>query len=267
MKKIFFQGFSLVVLFFAAWFALRQVDWMAVFKVEQVTKTTEEKLGDLFWDIFGKTEKDLRSSDIIGPVDSILTKICRANDIDRSQIKLHILDNEEVNAFALPNKHLVVFSGLILASENEAELSGVIGHELAHIQLNHVMKKLMKEVGLSMLISMTAGGGGTEIIRETAKMLSSSAFDRELEREADIKSVDYLIEADIRPDAFADFLFRLGDDQPEMLKNLTWISTHPDSKERAEYIIKYSRGRSDGGKPVLGEEAWEALQTTLGELQ
>ena len=40
----------------------------AVFKVEQVTRSTEEKLGDLFWEIFGKEEKNLRSPDIIGPV-------------------------------------------------------------------------------------------------------------------------------------------------------------------------------------------------------
>jgi len=263
MKKIFFQGFSLVVLFLAAWFALRQVDWMTFFKVEQATESLEEKLGDLFADIFGKDE--LYSSDIKAPVDSILTHICTTNGIDRDKIKLHIVANDEVNAFALPDKHLVVFSGLILTAENEAELSGVIGHELAHIQLDHVMKKLVKELGLTVLISMTSGGGG-EVIRETAKMLSSTAFDRELEREADIKSVDYMVKADIRPEPFADFLFRLSAKQPDILKNLTWISTHPESKERAEYIIEYSRGRLDGGKPVLGQEAWEALQARLNEL-
>lgn len=260
MKKIFFQGFSLVVLFFAAWFALRQVDWMAFFKVEQATESLEEKLGDLFSEIFGKNE--LYSSKVTAPVDSILTRLCTENGIDRDKIKLHIVENDEVNAFALPDKHLVVFSGLILAAQNEAELSGVIGHELAHIQLDHVMKKLVKELGLSVLISMTAGGGG-EVIRETAKMLSSSAFDRELEREADIRSVDYMTKADIRPEPFADFLFRLSTEESEISKSLTWISTHPDSKDRAEYIIGYSKNKRGKNRPVLSAKTWEDLKERL----
>ncbi len=264
MKKIFFQGFSIVVLFFATWFALRQVDWMAFFKVNQAKESLEEKLGDLFSEIFGKNE--LHSSNVTAPVDSILTRICTENSIDRDKIKLHIVENDEVNAFALPDKHLVVFSGLILAAQNEAELAGVIGHELAHIQLDHVMKKLVKELGLSVLISMTAGGGG-EVIRETAKMLSSSAFDRELEREADIKSVDYMTKADIRPEPFADFLFRLSSEESNISKTLTWISTHPESKERAEYIIAYSKTKKYTDKRVLSAETWEGLKERLSDDQ
>ncbi len=72
----------------------------------------------------------------------------KVNDIDRDKIKVHLLFKDEVNAFALPDGHLVIFSGLILESENPEELSGVLAHELAHIELNHVMTKLMREVGL-----------------------------------------------------------------------------------------------------------------------
>ncbi|MEQ1744952.1 MAG: M48 family metallopeptidase [Saprospiraceae bacterium] len=262
MRRIFFQGCSVVVLFFAAWFALRQVDWMSFFKVKQATESLEEKLGDIFSEIFGRDE--LYSSSVTAPIDSILTRLCTENDIDRDQIKLHIVDNDEVNAFALPDKHLVVFSGLILSAENESEVCGVLGHELAHIQLGHVMKKLVKEIGLSVLISMTAGGSG-EVVREAAKMLSSSAFDRELEREADIKSVDYMVKADIRPEPFADFMFRLSGEETEIAKALTWVSTHPDSKDRAEYIIGYSKNKRCEYRPVLSEESWENLQKRLGE--
>ena len=101
---------------------------------------------------------------------------------DREIIKVHVLNKDEINAFALPNGHLIIYSGLINNSGNQEELTGVICHEIAHIELNHVMKKLIKEIGLSVLISMTTGKGGSEIIKETAKMLSSSAFDRKLEK-------------------------------------------------------------------------------------
>ena len=141
-------------------------------------------------------------------------------------------------------------------------MCGVISHEIAHVELNHVMKKLVKEIGLSVLISMTTGNDGA-VIKETAKMLSSSAFDRNLEKEADIKAVDYLITAKVNPEPFANFLYKLSDKEHEATKYLTWISTHPDSKERAENIIEYCKDKLTDYKPILNNETWEKLKEEL----
>lgn len=263
MKKTIIQGIITVLLFFGTWFALTQIDWVKVFKVQQVTDKTEQKLGELFWEVFKKTEKESQNPLVINSVDSIVTLICKTNKIDREKIKIHILNKDDINAFALPNGHLIVYSGLILNSENQEELTGVICHEIAHIELNHVMKKLVKEIGLSVLISMTTGNGGGEVIKETAKMLSSSAFDRSLEKEADIKAVDYLIKAKVNPEPFANFLYKLSDKEHEATKYLTWISTHPDSKDRAEYIIEYSKRKETEYKPILSNETWDKLKAAL----
>lgn len=112
---------------------------------------------------------------------------------------------------------------------------------------------------------MTTGNGGGEVIKETAKMLSSSAFDRSLEKEADIKAVDYLIKAKVNPEPFANFLYKLSDKEHEATKYLTWISTHPDSKERAEYIIEYSKGKLTEYKPILTNKTWNNLKEELKE--
>lgn len=261
MKKIIFQGLTIVALFFITWLALSKINWVAIFKVEKLSKTTEEKLGDLFWDMFNQSEKVIRDKEILAPIDSIITRICTSNNIDRNQIKLHIIQNKEINAFALPNKHLVIYTGLISAAENEAELSGVIGHELAHMEMSHVMKKLIKEVGLSVLISMSTGNNSSEVIKETAKLLSSTAFDRNLEKEADMKAVDYLINSDINPESFANFLYKMADDESKVGKHLSWISTHPNSRERAEYIIQYSKTKSQKSNPILTQATWNQIKT------
>ena len=265
MKKSVTQGFVTVLLFFSTWYVLQQVDWMSVFKVETVTEKTEQKLGDLFWEFFKMTEKENTNQFVINSIDSLISKICTGNSIKRAQIKFHILDKDEVNAFALPNKRLVIYSGLIAAVENQEELSGVIAHEIAHIELNHVMKKLIKEVGLSVLISMTTGGGGSDIVRETAKMVSSTAFDRSLEKEADIKAVEYLIKANINPEPLANFFYKLSDNESEAIKYLSWISTHPDLKERAEYIVEHSKGTITKTEPVLSQETWDKLKKEIEE--
>jgi predicted Zn-dependent protease len=121
------------------------------------------------------------------------------------------------------------------------------------------MKKLVKEIGFSVLISMTSGSSGTEVIKKTAKMLSSSAFDRRLEKEADYKAVDYLIRANVNPEPLANLLYRLSDQENEAIKYLTWISTHPDSKERAESIIEYSKNKLTDYEPILANQTWQML--------
>jgi beta-barrel assembly-enhancing protease len=264
MKKTFLQILLLVALFFGMWFTLGRVPWLRLFKIEQVSKKTEEKLGDLLWEAFSAKHHEVHSKKIVGPVDSILTRICEANHIDREDIKLHVLSSEEVNAFALPDKHLVVYTRLIADCHSEEELSGVMGHELAHIQLNHVMKKLVKEIGLAAVIAITTGNRSAEIISEAARMLSSTAYDRRLESQADLKAVDYLIKADINPEPFADFLYRLANDDEDDT-NLTWISTHPESKERAETIIDYQKGKRQEHLPILAEETWDKLREDAAE--
>ena len=263
MSKAIIQGAITVLLFLATWFALARIDWTTRFKIKQVTDKTEEKLGSLFWEVFRKAEKEIKTPLVVTTTDSLTSLICKANHIPRGAIKVHILAKNEINAFALPGGHLIVYSGLIASAENAEELCGVISHEMAHITLNHVMKKLIKEVGLSALISMTNGNGGTEIIKATAKILSSTAFDRSLEKAADLKAVDYLVQAGIRPEPFADFLYRLAEKENGPNTHLAWLSTHPDSRERAGYILAYSRPKKKNFLPILPAKTWSRLKAEL----
>jgi predicted Zn-dependent protease len=225
-----------------------------MFRIEEKTDKLEKKLGKVFGELYQNNE--INDSLVTHTIDSIVTRICEANNINRSELKIHVVKQDDVNAFALPGGHLVVYSGLIRGTANAEALSGVLSHEIAHIQLDHVMKKLVKEVGLSVLISMGGGKGG-ETVAETARMLSSSAFDRKLEKQADLQAVDYMQQAAINPEPFAQFLYTISDkDAPGYF---TWISTHPESKERAEYILEY-REKKGAYKTVLDSASWNQLQ-------
>lgn len=261
--KTFFQGGLTLALFFSVWMMLAQIDWMQLLNVKQISKQTEEKLGEILWGIFKTTENENTDPFVEEVLDSLLTNICLANDIEKSSIKLHVLMNDQVNAFALPDGHLVIYSGLIVNADNPEELAGVICHEIAHIELRHVMKKLIKEIGLSMLISMTTGGSGGGPARETAKMLSSTAYDRTLEKEADLKAVDYLTKAGINPEPFANFFTKLSQKEPESMKYFSWMSTHPDTRARATYIREYINRKQVENNPMISDKTWERLQSNL----
>jgi predicted Zn-dependent protease len=233
-----------------------------VFKIEQTKKRTEEKLGNLYWDLIQKTETEIQTASVISKMDSLLNKICLKNSIQHDNIKLHILKKDEVNAFALPNNYLIVYSGLI-----DEELCGVLCHEIAHIQKRHIMKKLGKEVGLGVLVSMTSANGNAEIAKRSLKILSSTAYDRNLESEADITAADYLVNADINPESFANFLLRLANDERNIPKQLYWVSTHPDAEKRSLNIIQYIKNKRINKTSILSIEQWNSFKKEVKEFK
>lgn len=260
MQKTSTRFFLLTFTFVGSWLLLGQVNWMEMFGIREKSDATEEALGELYWDQVSAGKTVITDATVVDPVDKILTKICKENDIDRETIKLHVLDDSDINAFALPDGHLVILRGLINFADNEAELAGVIGHELAHIERNHIMKTLIKEVGLAVLVSMTTGDAGGVIVQESLRTLTSSAYSRTLEAEADEYAVTYLAKANINPEGLANFLYRLADEMPKMPDILNWISTHPETKERAVEIVNHITKQEFTATDVLSEEEWERLK-------
>lgn len=264
--KIIGQFVSIVVLFFGTWFALGKVDWMRTFKIQERTDMTEKKLSEFIWKSFSQSETEIKATSANRTLKKMVFHLCQRNNIDTAKIKLHFLEKGDINAFTLPDGHIVVYTGLVNACENEAELTGVLGHEMAHMEKNHVMKKMVKEVGLSALIAISAGRGGGEAAQKVAKLISSSAYDRTLEKEADITSVDYMVNASVDPDGLANFLYRLGDDAKGISHQLAWISTHPDCKERANYIIEYAKSKHGSVKAVTSQDEWDNFKKAVSEM-
>lgn len=264
IEKTLLQGLAIVALFFATYFVTMQFDWMKIFKVEKITSQTEKKLGKLYFDIFKNQHTINKDSFVNKCVDSMVNKICIDNNIDAKTLKVYVLNSSDINAFAMPDRQLVIFSNLIKSADKQEELIGVISHEIAHIELNHVMNKLVKEVGLSVVLSMTSGGAGSETIRQSAKVLSSTAFDRKIEKQADIQAVKYMQKANINPAPFADFLFKMSlEKESDASKYLTWLSTHPDSKDRSTYILEQAKKTDTQYKPVISNTSWEELKRKM----
>lgn len=264
IKKAILQGIFIVLSFVIVWLGFSQLDFMKFFRVQQRTTAVENKLGDLIWDDISSMGDVITNDSIVKTLDKLLKPICDKNGIERDSLKVHIVQKDEINAFALPNNHLVVYTGLITDCKEQAALQGVLGHEIAHIENNHVMKKLSKEIGFSVLLSATAGGKGGQILKEIFKTLSSSAYDRTLEKEADIASVDYMIKSNIDPKPFADFMYKMSLDK-EISKSMYWISSHPESEERAKYILEYIKGKKLKSKPTLSNTDWETFREQVKE--
>ncbi len=259
MKKIIFQGVILLLIVFSAFMCMRQLNWVKLFHVQQITVKSEQKLGDLLLDVILSADKENKSIQVYNSIDSIVNHICLKNNINREQIKIHVVEKDEINAFAMPNGHLIVYSGLIQNSDNQEELTGVLCHEIAHIQLNHVMKKMISEMGLSMIISISSGNGSPVLIKKALQKLSSLSYERTLEKEADLKGVDYMINAEVDPSGLAEFLFKQSNENATS-NYLQWASSHPDSRDRAVYINDYIKNKNIAKRSILCKSTWNNLK-------
>jgi predicted Zn-dependent protease len=261
MKKVLFQFVITILIFFAVWLSLSQLPFIDQDQIKKVDSATEKKLGELILRAVESSNKEINSSALKGIIDTIKTSVCKAQEVDPSSIKTLIIQKKDVNAFALPDRQIVIYSGLIEYSKNPEEVAGVLAHELGHIEKNHVMKKLLKELGLAMVITLTGNNSGFEIVKDAARTLSSSAFDRKQEKEADDFAFDTMVKADIDPENLANFLFRLSKES-NVPEELVWISTHPDTKERAADILKKKEGMPTNKHPLI-QSSWAEVQALL----
>lgn len=152
------------------------------------------------------------------------------------QIRI-IEDDETLNAFAAPGGFVYVYTGLIKYLEQEDDLVGVLGHEIAHADLEHSARQMERQQGLSILISIALGEGTAQQLSQVAAGLLSLEFSKNFETSADEKSVEYLSDTRYNCAAARSFFQKLIDEgqtgnQPEFL------STHPNPDNRVENITE-----------------------------
>lgn len=231
---------------------------------EETLSTWEDSLGEPLWEDIQRTNPAIKQQPAQEALDRLLYRLCAPNGIDTAGLHRHLIQNPEVNAFALPGRRLVVQSGLIQNALGPDEVAGVLAHELAHAELSHVRQKIFKEAGLSLLmawISSSLGLGNTGI-DDLARILSSTAFDRKLESQADRKAIEYLQKAGINPEGLAIFMDRLAAKEMGSPAPPVWLSTHPASPERASQIRQHalSTPKSVSYTSALNPSDWNALK-------
>lgn len=157
---------------------------------------------------------------------------------------LTVLQDDGVNAFALPGGYVFVNTGLLNYVKSDGELAGVLGHEIAHIDRKHGMRAVYRSVGFSALIAFLSGNGRNledrEQIRRLAAVsmnLAQLGYSREAEYEADRLGVQLMESAGYDKRALLRFWSRLAaaaDSKTPAF--MTMFATHPLTRERIKRI-------------------------------
>jgi len=151
---------------------------------------------------------------------------------------IKVVDSDEVNAFALPGGFFFVDSGLILAADNEAELAGVMAHEIAHVAACHAARENTRGqlMNLASIPLIFMGGGIGYAVRSAAGLampMSFLQFSRGFESDADYLGLQYMYKSGYDPQAFTAFFEKvqaLNKEKPGTLAKA--FSTHPQTPDR-----------------------------------
>jgi len=200
-------------------------------------------------------------------IDSLGQLLARASDRPDLQYTFTVLDTPVVNAFATPGGYVYITRGLLALANSEAEVAGVLAHEIGHVAARHAAERQSQAVLASLpglfagvltgsdALAGAVGAGGAAYLQ---------SYSRDQEYEADLLGVRYLSRTNYDPYGMASFLGQLQADdrldaeimgRPEMADQLSIMSTHPRTADRIQRAIQEAGG-AQLANPIVERELY-----------
>ena len=215
----------------------------------------------------------LEDAEVLEYVDELVQRLARNSDA-RLPFTTRVIDSDELNAFALPGGFLYVNTGLILEAETEAELAGILAHEIAHVTTRHMTNRLTKArvfqwITLPLLFVGGPVGFGLQQAMGLAVPMTFLKFARNDEREADFLGLQYSYQAGYDPAALIDILERLKERGREKESRLARVfSSHPMTRDRIQRAQKSIAGvLPDRSDYVVSTSSFDRIRRRLQRLQ
>ncbi len=170
-------------------------------------------------------------------VQDILDNFKATGRLTFKSYKVFRMDSPEINALALPGGHILLSQGLMtLPDTSENQLAGILAHEIAHVELGHCRKAVIRKnrteaLQLFLSLAKRSPGSAASIVEHLAKL----GISRESELEADDFAFNLLLESRYSPVGLVEFLER-AKERERIPEWLTFLSTHPGNNERIEKL-------------------------------
>ena len=247
--------------------------------VMSITIKEEEKLSRQMMAAIYKYYNIIEDPLVVDYVNTIGKRILATLPQQPFRYRFHVIQDDVLNAFATPAGHIFVYTGLIDAMEEEEELAGIIGHEIAHVYCRHISQRIerQKKMGWASLAGLAAGvllgmGGATEAASavsmgsQGAVQSAELAYGREDEMQADQFGLKFLNGAGYNAGGLLKILKKIrgktwfGSDQIP-----TYLKTHPAVEDRIAFIGSWMEARNATAKPIplVNPEAFNRVHTRV----
>lgn len=212
---------------------------------QRISLETEARLGEIAFEQMRGQLRPVSAGPAVDAVRGIGARLTAGSAYD---YHWHVAASPEVNAFAMPGGHVVVYTGLIRATRSAEELAGVLAHEAQHVERRHTLKHLIHGLGWRAGLALALGDLSGGIWGRLADQLGRLKYSRDLEREADLGGLEALRRAGIAGAGMPEFFARMAANEGSVPALLT---SHPSSRER--------QGELAAANAALGPYPAEAL--------
>ena len=207
---------------------------------------------------FGGVYDDSR---VTGYVSVLGGRLARATEQPGQTYTFTVLDSPVVNAFALPGGYVYITRGLMALADDEAELAGVLGHELGHVVARHAAQRYSRSLIVGGVAGLLGAVTGSETVGGIVAGIGSlgfvQPFSREQELEADRLGVRYIDRAGYDPGAMTSFLSKMRENSrlqakiagrdPDQVDARDIMSTHPRTADRVAQAMRLSGATAGQG--------------------
>lgn len=255
--NVFSLGIIVVILLAGVYWGISSIVPWAGLKL--IKPTTETELGEKMY------QSMMQGETIDKERTKLLQEFARSMQLSNNYpIKLTVVKNKEVNAYAIPGGNIVVYSGIIKAMKSPDELAALLGHETAHINERHSLRSILRSAATGLIVSVVLNdiSGVFSIVVENAEGLRTMHFSRGIEKNADEEGMKILVKNNIHPLAMKKLMQRLKENSPEIPEVLSFMQSHPATDERIKHATEFAvpyKNSSFAPNPVL-DSIWTALK-------
>jgi predicted Zn-dependent protease len=228
---------------------------------EDIPTEWEERLGDAALEQLAPAAIRCTGVEQQTILDEIGERLMRASPPSSYHLRLLIIDNSMVNAFAVPGGRIVIFRGLLERTEHPEELAGVLAHEIQHVLLRHPLQAVFRQFSLRALAAVVAGDStGMASALGAAGTVGGMRYQRGDEEAADRAAVRMLQAAQIDPEGLIQMLEKLESVHGEMPTALQYLSTHPLTAARIAALEELAQEPDHRAEPLLPGVDWSRMR-------
>ncbi len=178
-------------------------------------------------------------------------------------IHITVVNEDVINAYAIPGGEIVVYSGIIQAMENKEELAALLAHEVSHIHYRHSLKSISRSLSGYLFMSFVFGdiSGITAVLAEHSQTFANLGYSRALEEEADRKGLEILKANGISQYGFVNLFKRMKKEhEGEAEASFKYLSSHPMLNERIQYTQKEAETQTSLGESQALDVSWANIK-------
>ena len=238
--------------------------------VASLPKSVDTQLGDLAAMEISRTGPAVDDPRALAFAQEVVDKLVAALPPEEREyaFKITVVENPQVNAFALPGGRMALLSGLLKRADSADMVAAVLAHEISHVTGRHGLRHMARSLGVIAGLQLLLGdvSGIIAILAQGATLAVITNYSRDHESEADAAGLKLLAKAGFDPAAMPAFFAKLKSlDSSEIPKGLEWISTHPDHDSRIAALQALLPSTERGKAAVLKNSFAEAKAAVKGD--